>query len=65
MSEKLILKKRRARANGSMYYRVRVTAEAYDIVETIAEKANMTLNEVASRMIMFAAERTDITEDQK
>ena len=48
-----------------MYYRVRVTAEAYDIVETIAEKANMTLNEVASRMIMFAAERTDVTEGQK
>lgn len=65
MSEKLILKKRRARANGPMYYRVRVTAEAYDMVEKVAEEANMTLNEVASRMIMFAAERTDVTEDQK
>ncbi len=57
--EILVFRKQRFKTNSSLY-RIRVGGDAYEIVERIADKTNMTMNEVASMMIKFAAEHSEI-----
>ena len=60
--EKLILYKQRKRTNESLY-RVRVTGEAYTVVEKMAEETNLSMAEVCTKMILFAAAHCEIKED--
>ena len=57
--EVLVFRKQRFRANSALY-RIRVSGDVYEIVEDIANKTNMSMNEVASIMIRFAADHTEI-----
>lgn len=60
--EKLILRKQRRRPNDNLY-RVRISGEAYETVEKLAEVTNMSLNDVVSKMLMFAAAHIEIQEE--
>lgn len=59
MGNTLIFRKQPKRITEAAY-RIRTTGEAYNVVEMIANAANMTQQEVASKMIMFAAEHYTI-----
>lgn len=59
--DKLILRKQKKRANDN-FYRVRVSGEAYEVVEDLAEKTNQSMAEIVSKMLLFAAERCEVTE---
>jgi len=57
--DKLILKKQKKRSNDNMY-RIRVSGEVFELVEELSEKTNLSMTEIASKLISFAAERTEI-----
>ncbi len=63
-TEKLILRKQRKRPNDNLY-RIRVSGEAYETVEALAEQTNMSMTEIASRMIMYALEHTEVEGESK
>lgn len=60
--DKLILKKQRKRTNDNQY-RIRVSGEAYEAVEKIAEATNMSLNEVATKMLEYAVNHVEVQDD--
>lgn len=60
--EKLILHKHKYRQNDNRY-RIRVSGEAYETVERLAEETNQSMNDVCSKMLMFAAEHCEVKED--
>ena len=62
--EKLILKKQRYRTN-SQQYRIRVSREVYEIVDKLSERTKMSLNEIASKMIMYAYEHTEVIDGEE
>ena len=62
--EKLILKKQRYRTN-SQQYRIRVSGEVYEIVDKLSERTKMSLNEIASKMIMYAYEHTEVIDGEE
>lgn len=62
--EKLILKKQRYRTN-SQQYRIRVSGEVYEIVDKLSERTKMSLNEIASKMIMYAYEHTKVIDEEE
>lgn len=62
--EKLILKKQRYRTN-SQQYRIRVSGEVYEIVDKLSERTKMSLNEIASKMILFAFEHTQVVGEEE
>lgn len=55
----LIFRKQEKRSYDNAY-RVRITTEAYDTVDMIAKATNMTQNEIATKMIMYAAKHYTI-----
>ena len=59
--EKLILKKQKKRASDN-FYRIRVSGEAYETVESLAEQTNQTMTELCSKMLLFAAEHCEVKE---
>ena len=61
--EGLILRKQRRRTNDQLY-RIRVSGETYEIVEKLSERTNMSMNEVASKMIMYAYEHTQVIDEE-
>lgn len=64
-TEKLVLRKQRRRPNDNLY-RIRVSGEAYETVESLAEQTNMSMTDIASRMIMYALEHVEVEgEDNK
>ena len=56
MESKIILKKQRKRANDNLY-RIRISGEAYEEIESLAERTNMSLTEIATKLITFALKR--------
>ena len=62
--ENLILRKQRRRTNDQLY-RIRVSGETYEIVERLAEQTNMSMNEVASKMILYAYDHTKLIDEEE
>lgn len=62
--DKLILKKQRKRPNDNLY-RIRVSGEAYEIAETLAEQTNQSMTEICSKMILFAYEHCEVKEAEE
>lgn len=60
--DKLILRKQRRRANDN-FYRIRVSGEAFESVEKLAEATNQSMTEICSKMLIFAVEHCEIKED--
>lgn len=60
--DKLILVKQKKRTSESLY-RLRVTREAYELVERYSQETNMSMAEICTKMILFAAEHCEIRED--
>ena len=53
METKIVLKKQRKHANDNMY-RVRVSGEAFESLESLSERTNMSMSELASKLLLFA-----------
>ena len=62
--EVLVFRKQRFRTNSPLY-RIRVGGDAYEIVEDVANRTNMTMNEVASMMIRFAYKHTQVIDKEE
>ena len=60
MVQNILVFKKQKFANNSNYYRIRVTGEAYEKIEEISKETNISLNEVATKMILFAAEYSKV-----
>ena len=61
--EKIVLKKQRKRANDNLY-RIRISGESYEAIEGLAERTNMSLTEIATKMLLFALEHVEVQEEQ-
>lgn len=61
--EKIVLKKQRKRANDNLY-RVRISGETYEAIEELAERTNMSLTEIATKLLAFALERVEVQEEK-
>lgn len=61
--EKIVLKKQRKRANDNLY-RIRISGESYEAIEELAERTNMSLTEIATKMLLFALEHVEVQEEQ-
>ena len=61
--EVLVFRKQRYKTNAAAY-RIRVPREIYELVESISDRTNITMNEVASMMIRFAAEHSQIVGEE-
>lgn len=61
--EKIVLKKQRKRANDNLY-RVRISGESYEAIEELAERTNMSLTEIATKLLLFALEHVEVQEEQ-
>ncbi|EFE91206.1 hypothetical protein GCWU000341_02314 [Oribacterium sp. oral taxon 078 str. F0262] len=59
--EKLVLKKQKYRNNDNMC-RVRVSGSVYQQMEDLAEKTNMSVTDVATRLFDFAIKHTEVEE---
>ncbi len=59
--EKLILKKQKKRSSDN-FYRIRVSGEAYEMVESLSEQTNQSMAELCSKMLLFAAEHCEVKE---
>lgn len=59
--EKLVLKKQKYRNNDNMC-RVRVSGSVYQQMEDLAEKTNMSVTDVATRLLDFAIKHTEVEE---
>jgi len=59
VQDKIILRRQRKRANDNMY-RIRVSGEAYEAVENLAERTNMSMTEVATKLLVFAMEHVEV-----
>ena len=62
--ENLVLKKQK-RISSSQLFRIRVSRETYEIVEKLSEYTNMSMNEVASKLIMYAYEHTEVIDGEE
>lgn len=62
--DKVILKKQRRRASDNLY-RVRISGEAFEAIESLSEKTNMSMTEIASKMLMFALAHTEVEEESE
>lgn len=62
--DKIILKKQRKRASDNLY-RIRISGETYEAIESLSEKTNMSITEIASKLLEFALQRTEVKEGQK
>lgn len=63
MTEKVILKKQRKRANDNLY-RVRISGEAFESIEELSEKTNMSLSEITTKLLSFALQHVEVQEGQ-
>lgn len=61
--EKIVLKKQRKRANDNLY-RIRISGESYEAIEELAERTNMSLTEIATKLLLFALEHVEVQEEQ-
>lgn len=59
--ERLVLKKQKYRNNDNMC-RVRVSGTVYQQMEELAEKTNMSITDVATKLFDFAIRRTEVEE---
>ena len=59
--DKVILRKQRHRASDNLY-RVRISGEAYEAIESLSEKTNMSMTEITSKLLMFALSHTEVEE---
>lgn len=64
MDDQIILKKQKYRTNDN-YYRLRVSGEAYSAIEELSEKTNMSMTEIANKMLMFALSHTKVEGDKE
>lgn len=62
--DKIILRKQRKRASDNLY-RVRISGEAYEAIEDLSEKTNMSMTEITSKLLMFALKYTEVEGTQK
>lgn len=60
-ADKIIFKKQKYRNNDNMC-RVRVSGSVYQKIEELAERTNMSCTEVATKLIDFALERSEVQE---
>lgn len=63
IKEKLILRKQQFRSNDN-YYRVRVDGDVYEAIQDLSQRTNQSLTEIASKMLRFAMERTEVEGDE-
>ena len=63
MNDQIILKKQKYRTNDN-YYRLRVSGESYSAIEELSEKTNMSMTEIANKMLMFALSHTKVEGDE-
>ncbi len=59
--DKVILRKQRHRASDNLY-RVRISGETYEAIESLSEKTNMSMTEITSKLLMFALKHTEVEE---
>ena len=59
--DKVILRKQRHRASDNLY-RVRISGETYEAIESLSEKTNMSMTEITSKLLMFVLQHTEVEE---
>ena len=61
--DKVILRRQRKRASDNLY-RVRISGECYEEIEELSERTNMSMTEIASKLLAFALLHTEVEEDK-
>lgn len=61
--DKVILRRQRKRANDNLY-RIRISGAVYEDIEVLSERTNMSMSEIATKLLAFALQHTEV-EDTK